>query len=160
MGASNPLNGRCLTGFPRAAERGSGAQSHIDRHNSLLSWETGALLEIDLALRFYASGSHCQRCTAQVDACFEEWHSRARRRSLPTSPVYMLLCDGAFLKTIDQQFRRRNGWAKSAVLEVLQLWPSLWGEAVREDRRDFIWSAIAHQHQLPFQRCGVYDASN
>lgn len=124
---SRPPQSECLYTLQRALRKERYAtRSHIERHNSLLSWETDALLEIDSALRFCVSGQRCAPCRANIDACFAEWHRRALRQTLPLEPVYMLLCDGAYLKTIDQAFKRRNGWSRTAVLEALQIWPSFY----------------------------------
>lgn len=75
------------------------------------------------ALCVYTRAPQDKYRVALFDACFELWFSRAKSQNVPLGPVYLMLCDNAAHKSIDQHFRRRNGWAKRNIDLALALWP-------------------------------------
>lgn len=79
---------------------------------------------IDRAFHFYvAYPSRCPCCLQYIDQSFALWNDRAAVLGLPLGLVYMSLCDGAYFKTLDVHFRRRNGWARKTISAALALWP-------------------------------------
>lgn len=81
---------------------------------------------IDLSFHFYAADApRCPACLQCLDHCFAAWHERAGEVGLPLGLVYMSLCDGAYYKTLDIRFKRRNGWARKTISTALALWPEM-----------------------------------
>lgn len=81
---------------------------------------------IDRAFQYYVSQpDRCPCCLQHIDQSFAIWHERAASLGLPLGLVYMSLCDGAYFKTLDVRFRRRNGWARKTISATLALWPMM-----------------------------------
>jgi len=85
---------------------------------------TTAFYAIHSALESYVTWPRCPNRIAFVDACFELWWNRACAVGVPLGPVYRMLCEPTVHKSLDQLFRRRNGWAKKTIRTALTLWPT------------------------------------